>query len=168
MGYPIGSPFMVFLICVMFLGVPPVISTLGNPQGKYFLFRRGDGPSTRKKQTPIWEPPKSISIHPQLYSHSLTWATLNRYSRIYDAGGFSLQHRRGRESWTLEFQSWSWPSSVVFRDRIGARIGCHRTVPSCHRTWDIYFHSSTVVVVSRGPWSFSRGRGPLQSCFVTG
>ena len=23
--------------CVMFLGVPPVISTLGSPQGKYFL-----------------------------------------------------------------------------------------------------------------------------------
>ena len=27
----------------------------------------------------------------------------------------AFSHRRGRESWTLEFQSWSWPSPVVYR-----------------------------------------------------
>ena len=45
--------------CVMFLGVPPVISTLGNPQGKYFLGGEVKGLHFAKKP-PIWEPPKSI------------------------------------------------------------------------------------------------------------
>ncbi len=30
-------------------------------------------------------------------------------------------------------------------------------------SWGIYFNARAVVVVSRGLWSFSRGRGPLQS-----
>jgi hypothetical protein len=64
------------IFCVMFLGVSPVSSTLGNPQRKYNLFAR------RRAFTSPKNPPISTSIdNPQLYSHSLTQATLNRYSR---------------------------------------------------------------------------------------
>ena len=45
-------------LCVMFLGVPPVISTLGIPQGTYF--GGGEVKSLHlAKKPPIWEPPKS-------------------------------------------------------------------------------------------------------------
>ena len=71
---------------VMFLRLPPVISTLGIPQGNTFFWRRDDGPHFARKPS-IWEPSKSTKAGAQLYSHSLTQATLNRYSRIYDAGG---------------------------------------------------------------------------------
>ena len=70
---------------VMFLCPPPVTSTLGIPQGNTFVFGEMTvliSPENRQ----FGSHPNPQKLEPQLYSHSLAQATLNRYSRIYDAG----------------------------------------------------------------------------------
>ena len=68
----------------MFLCLPPVSSTLGIPQGNTFFFGEMTvliSPENRQ----FGSHPNPLKLEPQLHSHSLTLATLNRYSRIYDA-----------------------------------------------------------------------------------
>ena len=75
----------------MFLCLPPVISTLGIPQGNAF-FPGEMKVLTSPENHQFGSHPNPLELEPQLYSHSLTQATLNRYSRIYDAGGQQRRH----------------------------------------------------------------------------
>ena len=57
--------------CVMFLGVPPVISTLGNPRWNIVVSARWRA-FTSPENHQFGSHPNPLKPEPQLYSHSLT------------------------------------------------------------------------------------------------
>ena len=67
---------------VMFLCLPPVSSTKGI---RFFSGEMTVLISPENRQ--FGSHPNPLKLEPQLYYHSLTQATLNRYSHIYDVGG---------------------------------------------------------------------------------
>ena len=72
--------------CAMFLGVSGVTSTMGNTREEYVCFGEVRVFTSPQKATNLGA--TQIHFHPSPTVFTLAHqATLNRYSRIYDAGG---------------------------------------------------------------------------------